>query len=115
MGLLVSVFRCSLGDCTANGISSKATDLCLVNVDGPSEPSITAPAAMLIRGNGAGLVKIVPAVLNHTTELWAPGTQWYMMGGNYASTSDSRLHRAVEKIIQSPSYGAVPIHDRVES
>jgi hypothetical protein len=39
---------------------------------------------------------------------------WCMMGGNYASTSDSRFHDAVCEITGGASYGAVPIHDRIE-
>lgn len=114
MGLLVSVYKNPLGDCTLNGISSKATDLCLVNVDGPFSPDDKHPAAMLIRGNGAGLVKIVPALLDDKMR-YSADPRWVMMGGNYAATSDSRFHRAVEKITGGASYGAVPIHDRIES
>jgi hypothetical protein len=115
MGLLVDVYRCSLGDCTANGISSTATALCLVNVDGPFDPSEKHPAALLVRGNGNGLLKIVPAMFSKNTMSWVRDGRWEIMGGNYASTSDSRFHRAVENIIQTPSYGAVPIHDRFEN
>lgn len=38
MGLHVSVYRFPLGDCTLHGISSKASELYLVNVDGPFNP-----------------------------------------------------------------------------
>ena len=116
MGLSVSVYKFPLGDCTLNGISSKAADLCLVNVEGPSKPSPEQPAAMLVRGNGRGLVKIVPAEYLEIGEYveMHPTKKWCMMGGNYASTSDSRFHRAVEAITGAPSYGAVPIHDRIE-
>jgi len=113
MGLHVSVYRFPLGECTLGGISSKATDLCLVNVDGPFSPDEKCPAAMLVPGNGRGLVKIVPAVLD-ANKRYSQDPRWVMMGGNYAATSDSRFHRAVEKITGSASYGAVPIHDRIE-
>jgi hypothetical protein len=112
MGLLVSVYQFPLGDCTNKGISSGVRDLCLVNVDGPFNPSSTAPAAFLVKGNGQGLVKIVPAAKND--EKWQPATGWWMMGGNFGATSDSRFHQAVEAITGSRSYGAVPIHDRME-
>lgn len=114
MGLIVSVYKFPLGDCTLNGISGGATrDLCLVNVDGPFSPNDTAPAAMLVPGNGPGLVKIVPAILDKNNR-YSMEAGWLMMGGNYAASSDGRFHRAVEKIIGSRSYGAVPIHDRIE-
>ena len=115
MGLTVSVFRSSIGDCTHGGISSSANDICLVNVDGPSNPCEGVPAALLIKGNVEGAVKIVPAVINGKGE-YIPTKAWVMMGGNYAATSDSRFHRAVQAIIGKGacSYGAVPIHDRIE-
>ena len=114
MGLNVSVYKFPLGDCTLDGISSKAKELCLVNVDGPCSPDRATPAAMLVPGNGRGLVKIVPAILDDKKQ-YSPDPHWVMMGGNYASTSDGRFHRAVEKITGGASYGAVPIHDRIES
>lgn len=114
MGLLVEVFRASEHyDCTRNGISSKAHRICLVNVEGPFTPNAQTPAAMLVKGNGHGLVKIVPAEYLEIGE-YRPVQQWCMMGGNYGSTSDSRFHRAVEALTGHPSYGAVPIHDRIE-
>jgi len=114
MGLNVSVYRFPLGDCTLDGISSKAKDLCLVNVDGPVSPSPGQPAAMLVKGNMAGHVKIVPALLDDKMR-YSPDPRWCMMGGNYAATSDSRFHAAVRRITGGESYGAVPIHDRIES
>lgn len=38
-----------------------------------------------------------------------------MAGGHYAGTSDGRFSAAVEKILGSRFYGAVPIHDRFET
>lgn len=115
MGMLIEIYRTKdLPDCTRNGISSKAGGLCLVNVEGPFAPHHDAPAAMLVKGNGPGLVKIVPAKLRPEDGTYVATDKWCMMGGNYGATSDSRFHRAVEAIIGWPSYGAVPIHDRIE-
>ena len=115
MGLFVSVYKNPMGDCTLGGISSQVEDLCLVNVDGPFQPDHRAPAALLVKGNGPGLVKIVPAMPDgHRVGNWVPRTEWCMMGGNYAATSDSRFHEAVRRITGAQSYGAVPIHDRIE-
>ena len=113
MGLNVSVYKFPLGDCTNHGISSKVSDLCLVNVEGPTKPSADQPAAMLVAGNGPGLVKIVPAIWCDIGE-YIEDTKWWMMGGNYAATSDGRFHEAVRRITGGASYGAVPIHDRQE-
>jgi len=113
MGMYVSVYRFPLSDATLGGISSKANGLCLVNVDGPSSPDDRNPAAMLVPGNGAGQVKIVPARLDDR-QRYSPDPRWCMMGGNFAHTSDSRFHEAVRKITGGASYGAVPIHDRIE-
>lgn len=114
MGLLVEVYRTKdLPDCTNNGISSRVGGLCLVNVQGPFSPHRDAPAAMLVKGNGPGLVKIVPAVWCEIGE-YNPDPRWCMMGGNYAATSDSRFHEAVRLITGHESYGAAPIHDRIE-
>ncbi|MGF6996773.1 hypothetical protein [Paraburkholderia sp. GAS32] len=116
MGLHIDVFRASQGgshiDCTMDGISSKADQLCIVNVPGPFNPSDTIPAAMLVKGNALGTVQIVPAV--------KPGNEWIetrrnaCMGGNYGASSDSRFNEAVEKLIGGTFYGAVAIHDRFE-
>lgn len=117
MGLLVEVFRASEHyDCTNKGISSRAHRICLVNVEGPFTPNAQTPAAMLVKGNGPGLVKIVPAIKLHPEDSeWQPDPRWCMMGGNYAATSDSRFHRRVELLTGGKSYGAVPIHDRIEA
>lgn len=114
MGLIVDVLKFKdMPDCTNKGISSRADRLCLVNVDGPFFPNAGTPSAFLVKGNMPGLVKIVPAVFC-PDGTYVATEEWCMMGGNYATTSDSRFHRAVESITGHPSYGAVPIHDRIE-
>jgi len=112
MGLHIDVYRSPLGDCTRNGISSKANGLVLVNVNGPFNPSPDRPAAMLIAGLAPGTVRIVPAQSDNG--IWKPVPDWTMMGGNYGGTSDSRFSHAVEKLLGHHFYGAVAIHDRIE-
>lgn len=107
MGMIVHVFRGSLGDCTAGGVSSKVNELTVVNVDGPFEPTDERPAAVLKDGHLPGTCRLVPVAVDLPKK-------WLMFGGNYASTSDSRWHRAVDKICGSRQSGAVSIHDRVE-
>lgn len=106
MGLRISVFRdtASQYDCTLNGVSSRYTQLTVVNVDGPAEPSDDAPAVRLERGP-MGSVRLVPE---------EAGDSWTMFGGNYGSTCDSRFSRAIESLLGHRFYGAVAIHDRVE-
>jgi hypothetical protein len=104
MGLIVSIYRDGY-DSTMNVFHGKS-QITLVNVEGPFEPSDKAPAAKLVAGYGKTAI-IVPA----TDELF-DGVQ--MMGGTFASTSDSRFQRAVEKLV-GVSHHAVAIHDRRET
>lgn len=110
MGLFVSVYRSSLSDCTNNGISSTAKALCVVNMDGPFEPDIGHPAAILTKGP-MGHPIIRPAVLNG--DVWEEAPGWWMNGGNIASTSDSRFGQAIRKL-GVDFYGGLHIHDRKE-
>jgi hypothetical protein len=108
MGLRVSVYRWSLGDCTNGGISAEVSHLCLVNVSGPFSPAEDCPAAELVPGPVKGQAIIQP-IGNQ------PGMIGPMFGGNYASSSDSRFNEAVRKITGQLTYGAVAIHDRFET
>lgn len=105
MGLRIYVYRAPDGDCTNRGISSRAKCLTLVNVDGPSEPDETAPAAKLEQ-HVPGCLRIVPA---------DTGGRWYMAGGNFGATPDSRFSAACERLLGHQFYGAVSIHDRTET
>lgn len=114
MGLTVNVYRNAGPDCTAGGISATADRICLVNVTGPNEPSVDAPAAM-VTDNALGNKIVVPAraYVDGDTETgrriqYIPVDGWPMFGGNYAASCDSRFARA------AGIYGAVPIHDRYE-
>ena len=121
MGLTVSIYRAARADrsgdrlklddvdCTNGGVSSRVARLTLTNVDGPFEPNPDAPAALLIKGNMAGAVRIVPQGPEGEV---IPG--WLMFGGNYAGSSDSRFHEAVERLGGPRFGGPVAIHDRIE-
>jgi hypothetical protein len=107
MGIIVSVLRDAAGgDCSLNGVSSRFTDLCVVNVPGPFEPRPDRPAAMLL-ANHYGTAKVVPVDDAGNVR---PGG---MFGGNFVSSSDSRWGDAVAKII-GVRMTAVPVHDRYE-
>lgn len=122
MALIVSVYRNAEyagQDFTANGITSRYNKLCLVNVSGPFDPYKHADAApaLLIAGALPGIVRIVEAVnvaKAGEPPQWEQRPGWCMDGGNYASTSDSRLTEAVERITGKRWYGAVAVHDRYE-
>jgi hypothetical protein len=113
MGLIVDVYRRPADmDCSLNGISEQFTELVLVNVDGPFEPKSNRPAAIL-ESHQPGCLRIVPA--EKLGNGYVKIKSWTMMGGNYGATSDSRFSEACEKLLGHCFYGAVPIHDRIES
>lgn len=109
MGLIVNVYRAAdRQDCTNNGVSSRVSALTLVNVDGPFDPNPERPAALLRKGP-MGSVHIVPC-----DDAGQVLSGWFMMGGNYAGTSDSRFGEAVRDMTGATYTGPVGIHDRQE-
>lgn len=112
------VYRNSrLGDCTLGGISSKYDTLLIACPDGPdiidTEVEIPDNFAMVelrhVFGNTI-IPTIYPAEVNDRGEIVKRGGKWWMMGGNFANTSDSRFAR-----LTNGMYGAVAIHDRYET
>lgn len=113
MGLIVSVYRDASGyDCTLGGVSSKHKDLLVVNVEGPFEPAADLPAVILER-HVPGCLRIVPAVREGSK--WVRASGWWMFGGNFAHTSDSRFGEAARALLGTEFYGAVAVHDRQEN
>ena len=107
MGLRANIYRSDLGDCSNNGISSRAQNVTILNCDGPFEPTFDAPAVVLERGVFDGTVVARPYYEGDSKP-------WFMAGGTFIGTSDARFSRKVEEIIGGRFYGAVPFHDRVE-
>lgn len=107
MGLRIFVYRHAGSDCTNGGVTAVYDELTLTNVEGPSEVSDKAPAAVLLPGHSRGTVRIVPQKV-------IDAGQHPMMGGNYAACTDARFDEAIEKLTGTPFYGAVAVHDRVE-
>ena len=106
MGMIASIYRNdSFSDSSNNGMSSRFTNVTVVNVEGPYEPTVGRPAVELVKGYVEGTRFIRPTYLS---------TERPMMGGTYISTSDSRFHRKVREITGGEFSGAVPFHDRVE-
>jgi hypothetical protein len=107
MGVLVNIYRAGR-DCTNGGESSFAKGFCVVNAEGPFEPSERYPAAELVVAEPMAGRKILRLVPESAKE------KWTMFGGNYAATSDSRFGELCKKLLGTNFYGAVAIHDRVE-
>jgi hypothetical protein len=72
----------------------------------PIFPANGLPVIRLEANGRTGTARLVP--------LECEG-KWTMFGGCFGHTSDSRFTAAVRAIVGFPFYGAVPIHDRVES
>ena len=99
-GLIIYIFKDSLGDCTNGGISANREELTLIGkgVSGPFEPTLERPAVCL--GEKGGVTNLVPAC----PETGKPEPGWYSYGGNIASCSDGRF----------PHDYPLKIHDRKE-
>lgn len=99
-GILVTVLKNALGDCTNNGISNKATTLLLV---GEGVPEVCSSSESML------VVKLVKRNLNNGEYLHCEPIEGrgYKAGGNYIFSSDSRFKESVSKY-------PIAIHDRVE-
>ena len=105
MGLILDIYRSDY-DSELNVFRGKKS-VTVVNIEGPFEPTEDRPASYLT-GNAYGNPIIVP---NSWREL-QDESGLVMFGGSYATTSDSRLREALGI---HDFYGAIPVHDRVES
>lgn len=105
--LPINVYRPAHGyDCTNGGISSRFRELLILCDDGFIEVDLDKPPE--------NLVKMVRRVVFGKTVYYVepvkrPSGVGWMMGGNYAATSDSRFSEMTN------IYGAIAIHDRQES
>lgn len=104
MGILGDIYDWSLGNCSNDGISAKHTQVCVINVDGPFEPSQDAPAVRLIKRSTGNLV-CEPVGLED---------KWTMFGGAFVYTGDSRFTEAVQRLSGYNHAFPVALHDRVE-
>ena len=106
MGILVNIYRAGR-DCTNGGESSFAEGFCVVNAEGPFEPSERYPAAELVVAEPMGGRKILRLIPESVRD------RWTMFGGNYAGTSDGRFGALCEELLGFYFYGAVAINDTV--
>ncbi len=98
-GLHCSVYRTDGIDCSIEGISKKHNHLILVSEGIPEIFAATpdCPAVELVKKNVYGKEYLCAKPLDHNDK-------WYMMGGNFLYTCDSRF----------PQKYPIPIHDRFE-
>lgn len=100
-GLLCFIYRSSPGDCSNSGISSKANKVVLMNMTECNvfEPSEGAPPVWIreIKIGDKTYYHAIPEDPDKTTK-------WWMHGGCYIETSDSRF----------PFDYPIPLHDRRE-
>ena len=104
MGMIASIYRGDRVDCSMKGVSSRATKVCVINVDGPFEPDAETPAVRLVKRRYGNVVAIPVGLEDGQV----------MFGGTYVSTSDSRFNEAVEELSGYDFGFPVALHDRVE-
>lgn len=103
-GIRCSIFRSSLGDCSALGISSRLNSVTLLMADGgPVKPTADAPAVRLVRRKISGEIYV------HAEPVapCRPGAL-RMAGGTFIHTCDARFRETVGHIYP------VSLHDREE-
>jgi hypothetical protein len=104
MGMLAYIYKPPYGECSNKGISSRVSEVCVINVEGPFEPSEKAPAVRLTK-RPFGNVVCIPVEVEK---------KWTMFGGCYVDTSDSRFNEAVSALAGYKFGFPVALHDRVE-
>lgn len=103
-GILVNVFRWTLGDCTANGLSAQKDSLIMVDADGGDFncPHTTEDDYLVLvefQFRGCVSLRAVPKSILDS------GRNNYMFGGNFVYSSDSRF----------PSDAPIKVFDRIEN
>lgn len=116
--LPVEVYKSArIGDCTNHGMSSRHDTLLIacphgfMEVDSENVPDNFAMME-LRKVMGAVIPTIYPAEITADGRVVKRGGKQYMMGGNFAHTSDSRFRDLLGGMW---GVGAVAIHDRYET
>jgi len=120
MGMLVSVYRNTLGDSTNGGVSAKLDQFIVANVEGPFNPEPNATDVLFLDScSYSNEPKLISAVYNNLRDEWEPISralgEWVMFGGNYAGTSDSRFCEATSDITGGTRMTLVKVFDRIEN
>ena len=111
MGIYVDIYK-NGSDCTNGGESSYVDGFCITEIDGPFKPNDRYPRAKILKRVmpfGVSLKLVPVSKLDKCT----------MMGGNYASTTDSRFGEYCRDLMGEDlgnvfGLGPIAIHDRVE-
>lgn len=108
-GLRCEIFRWSLGDCSANGLSSRVQTVTVVSDDPNApgqvfEPSDDAPAVRLVKRR---IWRDKPEYV-HAVPVSVGAQEMSMSGGTFIYSCDSRFSELTG--VHYP----VPLHDRVE-
>lgn len=126
-GLTLSVYRWAGPDCTAGGVSSRFDKVTLVGFYRDQDKIVTplpehsqvhaatetTPAVALHLRTNLGM-SLVPVEFDPAVGSYVVSSRWYMAGGNYAATCDSRFYDAIEAQTGQRFYGAIAVHDRYE-
>lgn len=111
--ILVFVYRCAdHGDCTNGGVTSKYTSFELF-WDCESEDALRYCKENNINPEQALFLvkrKLWGEDYSYAEPLTKKPGKWYMMGGNFVYTCDSRLYKMDGKMCASP----IPVFDRYE-
>jgi hypothetical protein len=110
----VTVYRNPKWDSTNGGISGRFIELLVACPDGHRsfDSDVETPMNFCLvnkrRLFGADVYDVRPAAVDESGAV-VPRGSWFMFGGNFAHTSDSRFSDLFPGV-----YGALAIHDRVE-
>lgn len=78
---------------------------------GPAAP----PFALVLRSMGDdNLLHLEPVTWDDEGLQYAQEPSWYMAGGNYASSTDSRIMQLAQDLLGHRFHGAFSVHDRRE-
>lgn len=117
--LSVEVYKsANLGDCTNHGMTSRCDKILVAcptgnyEIDSENVPDNFAMLELRKVFGNTIIPTIYPAEITEDGRVVKRGGKWYMMGGNFAHTSDSRFHDLLGGLY---GVGAVAIHDRYET
>lgn len=107
-GITALIYRDALGtDFSNRGISTRVMEVTVIgpDIDPIFEPTQERPAVRLVKSESFNNEPVVHA--EPVTPAGEPAP-WYMFGGTFIFSSDSRFRNA------AGHYAAVPLHDRRE-
>src|SRR5574343_1406628 len=106
MGLYAYVYRTPGTDCTLNGWSSKHDVVCIVNAEGPHQPTEDRSAVVIEKHRTINAVHVV--LQDHINGDHKP---WTMAGGKMLHSSDSRFGELIADLLgpQHRFHGPVSI------